>query len=153
MKNERRFICENDYIRQNCIAHLMALPVPVEGETDEQRKARHARTWEVEVRPYVETLKDWQRGGLHFLINILAEETGYTPGEMKLIIKQRVWGVDEKVGPDGRTYTFIRSSEHDENGRPTNKLEYSPLITECYVLGADLGITLPALDRWRSRAA
>ena len=73
---------------------------------------------------------------------------------MKLVVKERVWGAEEKVGPDGRMYKFIRSSERDEQGRPTSKMDFSPLIDECYILGGELGIRLPVLDKWhKGRAA
>lgn len=112
------------------------------------------RPYQVEIDKHVVSVKDEQRGGLHLLIGILARETGYTEGEMKLIVKERVWGCEHKRGPDGRMYVFIRSSEHDESGKPTSAVDYSPLIDECYKLGGDLGIVLPELDpKLRKRRA
>lgn len=151
MKNERRFICESERIRDNCIAHLLALPVPVEGETDEQRKARRARTWEVEIRPYVKSKTAEQRAGFHWLCTILGNELGYDMDDIKEAAKRMALGTKEiRIGSD--TFEVVKSSERND-GRPVNRIEYGALIDATYRLGSQAGITLPALDRWRRRAA
>lgn len=140
MTEPRRFILWTDQQVRNCLEFISGLSLP-DGR-------RMKRPFQVEISKHVQSLTEEQRGGLHLLLSILARETGYRVPELKQVVKERVFGVEEREGPDGRLYRFVRSSED------ANKLEYSDLIEECYILGADLGIRLPALDpRLRKRRA
>ena len=143
---ERRFILLDDARVDNCIRTIKEMaPRRFPG-------GGFRRPYRVTIEPDFQDLTVEQRGGFHFLCGLLGKQTGYTEGEIKEMVKERVWGRDEKIGPDGRVYQVLRSSEHDLDGKTTNVIDYAALIDDVYILGGEAGVVLPILDRFRKRA-
>lgn len=137
---EKTYILISDLQLKNCLRYLteeVTLP------SDTQK-----RPYEVIIKPHVNSLSAQQRGWFHRLCEMISNDTGYTPEEIKMMVKEREWGSEIKTGPDGKQYKFVRSSERNEQGRKTNKVEYGALIEGAYRLGADAGIVLPNPDRF-----
>lgn len=65
-----------------------------------------------------------QRKLFHKLCSDAGKELGYTPGQVKAMVKEEYFGLDTITTRSGKTYTVVQSSE--EADRP----EYSELI-EC----------------------
>ena len=91
---------------------------------------------EVTIQEYKENKTAEQRAYFHILVNILADETGNTRGDMKEYIKKEVLGVTEVV-VRGRSREVTLSSESQ-----SIKM-YARLIEHCYILGGELGCRLP----------
>ena len=79
-----------------------------------------------------------QRGLLHKIIGIIADETGHSPAEMKEILKAAfLTPVEHHIG--GRVVVSLPSTES------LSKSDYSALIDQIIVFAtAELGIHLPA---------
>jgi len=142
MNESKTYILRSDLQLRNCLRYLTEEVTMPDGK-------KQKRPYEVVIRPHIGGLTAEQRGGFHWLCKILGNELGYTEGEIKDMVKARVWGYDEKVGPDGKVYQFLRSSERNEDGRKKNKIEYAPLIEGVYQLGSEAGVVLPNLDPMR----
>lgn len=130
---ERRYILRGPNNVRNCIRHITEeVPLP-EGKQ---------RPYVVIIKPHVESLTEEQRNGFHWLCKMLGDELGYTLHEIKEMVKQECLGTK-----------LVRIGEHEREVTPSseklNKLQYSELIEGVYRLGAEAGVYLPTLDRWR----
>lgn len=95
---------------------------------------------QITIEPYQHDKTAEQRKGWHLLINLLADELGYTPIEMKNILKVQIMGVEIVTDWTGREIEQIPSSE------ACKRHGYSKLIDETYRIAAELGIILPPLQ-------
>lgn len=91
---------------------------------------------EVIIQPHRDDKTAEQRGWFHVLCKILGEETGYTKGEVKELVKKAILGTK-----------IIKIGEHEkevtESSEDQDKIGYSELIDGIYRLGAEAGIALP----------
>ena len=93
---------------------------------------RHAKTGWV-VRLMSQSKTDKQRSFFHCLCADIGKELGYTPSEIKQMIKQWHYGFDEKkIG--NNWYRVLRSTEEDD------KEQYSELIEAAQRWAAENGI-------------
>ena len=90
---------------------------------------------QVVIEPINNSKSNEQRGMFHALCKVFADETGYTPAQIKRIVKMELYGVEE-VEVMGRRFEVLRSSEDlDRRG-------YSALIEQLYILAGEAGIVL-----------
>ena len=89
---------------------------------------------QVTVEEYDPDKTDSQRAMFHVWINEWARETGYTPKEMKLIVKDACLGYEEVKKKDG---TVIRSLISTES---LSKKGYNELIERAFAWAADNGL-------------
>lgn len=100
------------------------------------------QSWEVIIKPYRKSLTEEQSGFFHVLCKYLADETGYRPKEIKIMVKQYVYGTKYKtVG--GKRFVITESSVTDEDGESRSAKEYSELIEGIYELAAQAEVVLP----------
>jgi len=92
---------------------------------------------QVTIEDYKHDKTAAQRGFWHVLINIMAKELGYTPLEMKNILKVKIMGVEIVKDLDGNDLEQIPSSEAEK------RHGYSLLIDGTVEIGHDLGMNLP----------
>jgi len=92
---------------------------------------------QVTVEDYKHDKTAAQRGFWHVLIGIMAKELGYTPLEMKNILKVKIMGVEIVKDLDGNDLEQIPSSEAEK------RHGYSLLIDGTVEIGHDLGMNLP----------
>jgi len=96
---------------------------------------------QITIEPYQHNKTDEQRGGWHMLINIMAKELGYTPPEMKNVLKVKIMGTEIVKDLDGNDLEQIPSSEAEK------RHGYSLLIDGTYQCAGELGIILPTLTK------
>jgi len=132
--NGKRYILTSPTIKANCLQYINEdIPLPEKGK----------RPYEVIVRKHVESITEQQRAGFHWLCKCLGDELGYTLQEIKEMAKKECMGcVGIKIGE--------RVIEVTDSSEKLNKIEYSDLIECVYRLGAEAGVVLPTLDRWRA---
>lgn len=118
----RKFIITSAQIRANAVRAVME----IRGEDNA----------EVIIQPHKKSKSAEQRGWFHVLCKILGEETGYTQGEIKELIKREIMGTT-LIELAGRNVEVVASSES------LDKVGYSELIDGTYVLAAEAGIVLP----------
>ena len=108
---------------------------------------------EIIIRRYRKSHSDEQRGSFHFLCQVFGDRLGYTKGEIKEMVKKHVYGV-RTVHVGSKCFEVTESSEVDENGEPRDTLDYGRLIEGIYILAAEVGEILPALDpaHWLKKA-
>jgi len=92
---------------------------------------------QVTIEDYKHDKTAAQRGFWHVLINIMAKELGYTPLEMKNILKVKIMGTEIVKDLDGNDLEQIPSSEAEK------RHGYSLLIDGTVEIGHDLGMNLP----------
>lgn len=92
---------------------------------------------QITVEPYQHDKTAAQRGFWHMLIGIMAKELGYTPLEMKNILKVRIMGTEIVKDWDGNEVEQIPSSEAEK------RHGYSLLIDGTIEIGHELGMNLP----------
>ena len=97
-------------------------------------------TGEQKLQVTIEPIKDnktaEQRGYFHVLCGIMGEETGYTMGQIKELVKIELYGT-ETVAIMGRQFERLKSSEElDRKG-------YSALTEQILIMAAEFGIVLP----------
>jgi len=125
--NNLHFIINSQAVRTRAASAVMA----IRGDDDMEviiRKREYDKTKE-------------QRGWFHALCKIFGEETGYTQGEIKELVKAEVLGTTI-ITIAGREREVTASSEKQ------NRESYSELIEGCYRLAAEAGIQLPN-PRWQ----
>lgn len=142
MLKKKRYILRGEEQLRNCLRYLTEEVTLPDGK--EQKKP-----YAVTIEPHVESLSREQQGWFHFLCEYLGNQIGYTEGEIKDMVKERVFGVDEKMGPDGKVYRFVKSSQYTEDGKKRNKIDYGRLIDGVYLLGGEAGVILPEPDKFR----
>ena len=124
----KRFIIRPDrnrgVVQQNVVDLIGSLP-------DEKE-------WLVIIEEYVPEKTSQQRKGFHYLVGVFAKELGYSPDEMKQVVKAECFGI-EMVEVAGRVVEVIKPSEE------ADKVQYADLISTCYRLAAECGIVLPDL--------
>ena len=118
-----KYLIINAQVRSNACKAVMAI-------TGDQKL-------QVIIEPIKEDKTAEQRGYFHVLCGILSEETGYTAGEIKELVKIRLYGT-ETVEVMGRTFERLKSSEK------LGKKRYSALIEQILIIAGEAGITLPA---------
>jgi hypothetical protein len=91
---------------------------------------------EVIVRPYKEDKTAEQRGWFHVLCGIFGGELGYSPLEVKELIKAETFG-ETTVTIGGITKEVVKSSESAKRD------EYSQLIEAIYRVASSVGVQLP----------
>ena len=92
---------------------------------------------QVTIEPFKDDKTANQRAFWHVLIGIMAKELGYTPLEMKNVLKVKIMGVEVVKDLDGNDLEQIPSSEDEK------KHGYSLLIDGTIEAGHDLGMNLP----------
>lgn len=92
--------------------------------------------YELIVRPTRKEKSHDQRKLFHALCVEAGRELGYTPGQVKGMVKEEYFGIDKITTKSGKTYTVVQSSEE------ADRLEYSELI-ECLLRwAAENGVLL-----------
>ena len=91
---------------------------------------------EVIIQEHKENKTQEQRSFWHVLLKIISDDTGYTPSEVKELVKKRVLGT-KVVSIGGYTKEVTESSEEQDKG------SYSNLIESTYQIAAEAGIVLP----------
>ena len=91
---------------------------------------------EVYIRPATREKTHDQRKLWHAVLNDMALETGYTPAQIKAIVKAEYYGPDKFKMPDGSTFEAIQSSEDED------RAGYSRLIDFTYQFCADHEINI-----------
>ena len=100
------------------------------------RSIEYTKPMQVIIKLYKKDKTAEQRNFWHVLLGILSEETGYTVGEVKELIKKDELGTkDVMIGKVLHTVT--------ESSEEANRETYSRLIEATYRLGAEAGISLP----------
>ncbi len=94
---------------------------------------------EVVVQDETKSITKKQRGWFHKMCALVSDETGYTEGEVKELVKKRVLGT-RVVQLGDFSSEVSRSSE--ESGREN----YSLLIEGLYQMAAEGGLALPQPD-------
>lgn len=122
----RKFIIKTPEIRANAVNAV--------------KHIRGEDNLEVIIRPHKDDQTAEQRGFFHVLVGLIAGELGYSPGDMKQVIKAECWGT-HPVTVRGITVEVIKSSAK------ADKDEYSRLIETAYRVAAECGIELPN-PRW-----
>jgi len=117
-----RFIINSKQVKRNCLDAVMEI------RGDDQM--------EVVIQKHKRRKTDEQRSFWHVLLSILGEETGYTLGEVKYLVKAAVIG-SETVSVGNMTVEVVPSSEKQDRER------YSELIEATYRIAAEAGIELP----------
>ena len=102
---ESTWYIKNDQIRKNFLAEFQKLP---------------DNEYMVEIKRIGKTIP--QRNYWHTIIRMLAKFTGYTEYQTKYMIKEKVLGVEEWTGKNGKKYATVPDSES------LNKDEYNRLI-------------------------
>ena len=120
------YTIRNKEIKQNAINHVKSI-------------MKEDGLYDVKISKHVEDKSTEQRNFLHMLIGIMAKELGYTPAEMKSVLKREIIGCDE-VEYKGKTVEIEPSTE------ALKKYGYSEFIESVYVIAGGLGIVLPAVD-------
>lgn len=92
---------------------------------------------EVVIRRYVENKTTEQRAWFHMLCKMFGDETGYSQGEVKELIKREILGTS-LVELAGRKFEIVKASESQD------KAGYSELIEGTYRLAAEAGVVLPS---------
>lgn len=77
-----------------------------------------------------------QRKLFHALCTEFGREIGYTPGQIKAMVKEEHFGVDTVTLRNGKTYTVTQSSEE------ADRAEYSALIETLLRMAAENGVLL-----------
>ena len=91
---------------------------------------------EITVKPESRNKTGSQRGYWHAMLEELGKALGYTPGQMKEVVKREYYGADTIKLPDGRQYEVVQSSEaEDREG-------YGRLIDFTLQLAAEQGVRI-----------
>ena len=141
MLERKRFIIDPENkraeeVRANGIRYLQTLEI--------------TKPVEVIIRRYRRSLTDEQRGWFHKLCTMLGDEVGEQMGDIKQMVKQRVYGTEEHyVG--GKAYTITPSSETDDEGEKRSVFDYAKLTDEVYRMGGEAGVSLPEPDPMLAR--
>lgn len=77
-----------------------------------------------------------QRKLFHAMCAEAGRALGYTPGQVKEMVKQEHFGRDSIKAPNGKTYDVLQSSEE------ADRLEYSDLIETLLRWAAENGVPL-----------
>jgi hypothetical protein len=77
-----------------------------------------------------------QRKLFHALCAEFGREVGYTPGQVKAMVKEEHFGVDTVKLKSGKTYQVVQSSED------ADRTEYSDLIETLLRMAAENGVLL-----------
>lgn len=100
------------------------------------RSLKYDKSMQVIIKFYKKDKTAEQRSFWHILLGILSDETGYTVGEVKELIKKSELGTKEvMIGNVSHTVT--------ESSEKANRETYSKLIETTYRVGAEAGIALP----------
>ena len=138
MLTEKRYILRSELQLKNCLRYLteeVTLP-------DDKQKKPYA----VIIKPHVESKTEDQREGFHWLCKMLGDELGYSLLEIKEMCKRECMGTKTvKVGSCVQEITGSSES--------LNIIQYGELIDTVYRLGAEAGVVLPILDKYRNQAA
>lgn len=103
---------------------------------DYLKSLSYDKPMQVIIKLYKKDKTAEQRGFWHVLLSILSEETGYTVGEVKELVKKAELGTkDVMIGNVLHTVT--------ESSEKANRETYSRLIESTYRLAAEAGISLP----------
>ena len=92
--------------------------------------------WELVLKPHKRDKTHEQRKLFHAMCGDVGKELGYTPGQVKAMVKEEHFGKDTITSPSGRKYEVVQSSE--EADRP----EYSELIETLLRWAAENGVPL-----------
>ena len=106
------------------------------------------RPMEIIIQPFKDSLSKQQRGGFHWLCQVLGDRLGYTAGEIKEMVKRDMYGT-KIVTVAGHMFEVTESSEYDSEGKKRKTDDYARLIDGIYRLAAEAGEVLPMLDKWR----
>ena len=93
--------------------------------------------YELEIRPRRKEKTHQQRKLFHGLCLDAGKDLGYTPGQIKALVKEDYYGRDKITTPSGKTYEIVQSSEESD------RIDYSALIEHLYRWSAENGILLP----------
>jgi len=77
-----------------------------------------------------------QRKLFHALCTEAGNQLGYTPGQVKAMVKEEYFGLDQITTKSGKTYTVVQSSED------ADRIEYSALIECLLQWAAENGVLL-----------
>lgn len=95
---------------------------------------------EIVIRKERKDQKDDQREGFHVLLKLFAEELGYSPDELKEVLKIKALGVEVKTVLGEEVHILKSTTKYTRE-------DYSKLIETTYRTAAELGIVLPELKR------
>jgi hypothetical protein len=118
----KKFIINSKQVKRNCLDAVMNI------RGDDQM--------EVVIQKHKQRKTDEQRSWFHVLCSMLGNETGYTLGEIKQMVKGVVLG-STTVSVGNQSFEVVESSEKQ------NRETYSQLIEGVYRLAAEAGIELP----------
>lgn len=90
----------------------------------------------LEIRPARKEKSHDQRKLFHALCAQAGKELGHTPGQIKAMVKQEFFGVDQITTRSGKTYNVVQSSEE------ADRIEYSALIEALLQWAAENGVLL-----------
>ncbi len=124
--NKQKFIIKTREIKKNCLQAVYNIK-------------QEDGIYQVTIEKYVEDKSAEQRGWWHMMIGIMAKDLGYSPAEMKSVLKNEILGQQE-IEYKGKTIVKEASSEE------LKKYGYSELIEHTYRIASENGIILPNPD-------
>ncbi len=127
--NKQKFIIKTSEIKKNCLQAVYSI---------KQKDG----VYQVTIEKYIEDKSAEQRGWWHMMVGIMAKELGYTPAEMKSVLKNEILGQQEI---EYRGKTIVREASSEE----LKKYGYSELVEHTYRIAAESGIILPKPDMKR----
>lgn len=92
--------------------------------------------YELIIRPAKKEKSHDQRKLFHALCAEAGRSLGYRPGQVKAMVKEEYYGLDQITTKSGKTYTVTQSSEDSD------RLEYSELIECLLQWSAENGVLL-----------
>lgn len=121
---QMRFIICDSTRMENCLNHIRGLP--------------HDKKFIVEIKPAKRSLD--QNSLWHKWIDMMAQEAGMSPEDMKIAVKRMVLGMRETVDPLTGEVSLT-----DWQSSTMDKKQFSDLMTNTHVLAAEYyGLTLPS---------
>lgn len=92
--------------------------------------------WDLILSPHKRNKTHEQRKLFHALCAEVGKELGYSPGQVKEMVKEDYFGRDEIVTPSGKRYSVVKSSED------ADRMEYSELIDHLIMWSAQNGFAV-----------
>jgi len=83
------------------------------------------------------------------VVKMLADHTGYAPGDVHEWLCGEYWGWRVRKLPGGRRVSEpVRTTTHGEDGRRAvlGKAEFAAFVEHCQALGAQAGVLIPGPD-------
>ena len=121
----KRWILRDDTIRELCLSWLGAI------ELDKENPL------EVLVKPYKKNRSLEQNDMFHAWCGTIADKTGHSKQEIKLIMVESTFGTEEFLNLQGRTRTRLKETSGMTGG------EMSELLERTIQIGIELGAEVP----------